>query len=393
MSQSEQKVVQYLNEAHATEVGLVGVLRSQIAMTPRGSYRTGLEEHLRETQSHAERVQTRLGELGSAANPFLAGIGFMESALSQALALWKAPLDLLRGASGEEKVLKNAKDTCAAEALEIATYTALEHLATAVGDESTAKLAASIRADEEQMLDRVRRELPKLAQAVVRSEVDGKASHDIAPTGAADAVRETGEKTERVARRATAGAKRTARAAGKVPAAAWAEGQVQGVTASADDLAIARYDELTAEEIVAKLAELSQIELAKVDAYERKHDDRSTIRTRISALRGDEPWAGYDELTAAEIVAKLAELSQIELAKVDAYERKHDDRSTIRTRISALRGDEPWAGYDELTVEEIVAAVGDGGDEERASAVRDYERAHKNRAGVLEVVQRELANA
>jgi hypothetical protein len=42
-------------------------------------------------------------------------------------------------------------------------------------------------------------------------------------------------------------------------------------------------------------------------------------------------------------------------------------------------------------VEEIVAAV--GGDDQRASAVRSYERAHKNRAGVLTAVDRELANA
>ena len=341
MSQSEQKVVQYLNEAHASEVASVRVLQSQIAMTPRGSHRAGLEKHLRETRSHVERVQTRLSELGSAGNPLLAGIGFMESALSQTLALWKAPLDLMRGASGEEKVLKNAKDTCATEALEIATYTALEHLANAVGDETTAKLAASIRADEERMLDRVVRELPKLAHAVVGSEVDGKPSDDVAEAGAADAVRESGAQTERVARRATAGAKRRARQAGKVPAAAWAEGQVKGVTASADDLAI----------------------------------------------------AGYDELTAAEIVAKLPELSQIDLATVDAYERKHEDRSTIRTRISALRGDEPWPGYDELTVDEIHSAIGEADDEERASAVRDYERAHKNRAGVQDAVQREPANA
>jgi ferritin-like metal-binding protein YciE len=445
MSQSEQKVVQYLNEAHATEVGLVRVLQSQIAMTPRGSHRAGLEKHLRETRTHAERVQTRLRELGSAGNPLLAGIGFMETALSQTLALWKAPLELMRGASGEEKVLKNAKDTCATEALEIATYTALEHRANAVGDETTAKLAASIRADEERMLDRVVRELPKLAQAVVGSEVHGKPADDIAETGAPGAAREPAPQTERVTRRATAGTKRPSRQAGKVPAAAWAEGQVKGVTASAADLAIGGYDELTAAEIVAKLAELSQIDLgtvdayerkhedrstirtrisalrgdepwpgyekltaaeivaklpelsqidlATVDAYERKHDDRSTIRTRVSALRGDEPWAGYDELTAAEIVAKLAERSQIDLAKVDAHERKHEDRSTIRTRISALRGDEPWPGYDELNVDEIHSAVGEADDEERASAVRDYERAHKNRAGVQDAVGREPAKA
>jgi Asp-tRNA(Asn)/Glu-tRNA(Gln) amidotransferase C subunit len=237
------------------------------------------------------------------------------------------------------------------------------------------------------------RELPTLAQAVAGSEVDAKPSHDIAEAGAADAVRDTGEETGRVARRATPGARRPGRQARNVPAAAWAEGQVKGVTASADDLAVARYDELTADEIVAKLAELSQVDLATVEVYERKHDDRSTIRTRISALRGDEPWPGYDGLTAAEIVAKLPELSQVDLATVEVYERKHDDRSTIRTRISALRGDEPWPGYDELTVDEIRVAVSEVDDGERASAVRVYEQAHKNRAGVLDAIQRQHANA
>ena len=39
MSRSDQKVVQYLNEAHASEVGLVSVLKSQIAMTRRAAER------------------------------------------------------------------------------------------------------------------------------------------------------------------------------------------------------------------------------------------------------------------------------------------------------------------------------------------------------------------
>ena len=52
-------------------------------------------------------------------------------------------------------MLKNAKDAAATEALEIATYTALERLAGRVGDDETAKLAASIRRDEEKMLERV----------------------------------------------------------------------------------------------------------------------------------------------------------------------------------------------------------------------------------------------
>jgi len=41
MDMTEQKIVQYLNEAHATEQALVTALQSQIAMTPGGSYRDG----------------------------------------------------------------------------------------------------------------------------------------------------------------------------------------------------------------------------------------------------------------------------------------------------------------------------------------------------------------
>src|SRR5437764_13853436 len=113
MSQSEQKVVQYLNEAHASEVGLVSILESQIAMTPGGSYRDGLEKHLVETRTHARRIRERLGELGEGHNPFQLLVGFTETVIGQMLAFSKAPLDLLRGSGGEEKVLKNAKDACA----------------------------------------------------------------------------------------------------------------------------------------------------------------------------------------------------------------------------------------------------------------------------------------
>ena len=200
MSRSEQKVVQYLNEAHAHEMGLVRVLQSQIAMTPRGSYRTALETHLGETRDHAERVAARADALGRRSDPLTAIVDLAETAVAQTLALGKTPFDLLRGSGGEEKVLKNAKDACATEALEIATYTAIEHLARSVGDEQTEKLAASIRADEEKMLERIMRELPKLTAAVVGADVEDDPSYDVTKTGAADAARATGRPRKRRAR-------------------------------------------------------------------------------------------------------------------------------------------------------------------------------------------------
>jgi ferritin-like metal-binding protein YciE len=340
MSKAEQKVVQYLGEAHASEVGLVSVLRSQLAMTPRGSYRDGLEKHLGETQEHARRIRERLGELGQGRNPVQVFVGFAETLVSQSLALSKTPFDLLRGSGGEEKVLKNAKDACATEALEIATYTALERLATGVGDEQTARLAASILADEERMLERIMRELPKLTDAVLGADVEGKPSYDIAKTGAAESMREAAREVKQSARETKARAKRSARQARKVPGVAQLEGQIKGAVASEQDLAIARYDSLTAEEILSKLPELSQIDLAKVDSYERKNDNRTTVLSRVSVLRRREPWPGYDELTVAEIEAGLGE-----------------------------------------------------GDEQRRKDVATYERAHKNRAGVLRSTERETANA
>jgi ferritin-like metal-binding protein YciE len=329
MSSSEQKIVQYLNEAHATEVSLTRVLQSQIAMTPRGSYRSALESHLVETHDHAARVRRRLRALDQASNPLTAVVGLAESVLGQLLALGKTPLDLLRGSGGEEKVLKNAKDTAATEALEIATYTAIEALADAVGDAETARLAVSIRADEERMLARVLEELPKLTGAVVRADVEGKPSYDLADTGAGEAVRAAGEATKDAARKTAAATKRTARQARKVPGVTQAEGELKGAVASEGDLAIARYDSLNADEIISRLSGLSQVDLGKVDAYERRNQNRTTVLDRVSTLRGAEPWPGYDELTVAEILAVLAEGDDARIAPVRSYERAHKNRTGV----------------------------------------------------------------
>ena len=99
----------------------------------------------------------------------------------------------------------------------------------------------------------------------------------------------------------------------------------------------------------------------------------------------------YDSLSADEVQEKLSELSQVDLAKVNAYERKNQNRSTVTSRIDSLQADEPWPGYDELGVDEVRAVLSEG-DETRIKAVRNYERQHKNRAGVLQTTERELSN-
>jgi hypothetical protein len=92
---------------------------------------------------------------------------------------------------------------------------------------------------------------------------------------------------------------------------------------------------------------------------------------------------GYDTLNATEVIEKLPQFSQVELREVEAYEKAHQARVTILERIDTLRETQPLPGYDELTVPEIESrlAAGDAG---LATRVRDYERSHKARAGVLQ---------
>jgi hypothetical protein len=78
--------------------------------------------------------------------------------------------------------------------------------------------------------------------------------------------------------------------------------------------------------------------------------------------------------------------------KADAYERENHNRTTILSRVTSLHSDEPWAGYDELTAEEVIAVLSEG-DDDRTKDVRSYKRTHKNRAGVLKATERELTNA
>ena len=74
---------------------------------------------------------------------------------------------------------------------------------------------------------------------------------------------------------------------------------------------------------------------------------------------------------------------------IDAYERKNENRATITDKIAKLTGDEPWSGYDEQSVDEVRAALGNSA-ADVARAVRSYERDHKDRAGVIEATDKRL---
>ena len=59
---------------------------------------------------------------------------------------------------------------------------------------------------------------------------------------------------------------------------------------------------------------------------------------RVAGLGSSFPILGYDELTAAQVVKRLGELTPAELRKVRDHERRDAARSTVLEAVDAALG-------------------------------------------------------
>jgi ferritin-like metal-binding protein YciE len=164
MNERDAKLVQYLSEAYGKERELETALQAHIAMTPKGPYKKRLQQHLKETKSHAKQVERRIKKLGGGGQTLQTAVGKLTAAA-------KGPLHMIRGDSEQEKLLKNAKTEYFNEHEEIATYLAIETLAEKVNDSETAKLARGIRRDEEKMANFLQGQIKSLSGAVAREDI------------------------------------------------------------------------------------------------------------------------------------------------------------------------------------------------------------------------------
>jgi ferritin-like metal-binding protein YciE len=176
----DTKLIQYLNEAYGKEKELETALQAHIAMTTKAPYKKRLQEHLRETKGHAREVERRIKQLGgkAEAGPIASGPEVLAEAAtgltsvaSKAVAAAQGPIHALRGTGEAEKMLKNARTEYHNEFEEIGFYAGIESLAETVGDKDTAKLARSIRREEERMAKFLEKQIDQLAKAVAREEI------------------------------------------------------------------------------------------------------------------------------------------------------------------------------------------------------------------------------
>jgi len=198
MNERDAKLVQYLSEAYGKERELEAALQAHIAMTAKGPYKKRLQQHLKETKSHAKQVERRIKKLGG-------GGQTLQSAVGKIAAAAKGPLHAIRGGSEQEKMLKNAKTEYWNEHEEIATYLGIETLAERVRDSETAKLAKAIRREEEKMAAFLQGQIKQLTGAVVREDIPASQRR----------AASSGRKTKKAKSPAKAATKRPAKKAAK----------------------------------------------------------------------------------------------------------------------------------------------------------------------------------
>jgi ferritin-like metal-binding protein YciE len=167
----DAKLVQFLTEAYTTEKQLEAALTAHISMTTRPAYRKRQQEHLRETKRHARELEKRIKKLGGHSGALGEAATQAQALVGKAMAAVQGPIHAVRGTGEAEKQLRNARTEYQSEAEEIATYTAIETLATAVGDQETARLAKAIRREEERMARFLERLIPTLTRAVATEEI------------------------------------------------------------------------------------------------------------------------------------------------------------------------------------------------------------------------------
>ena len=139
-----QKLVDYIEDAHAMEQNVSRMLDSMISTTDDPEITEMLRHHKEETERQEQRLRERLDALG-------AGTSARKQAQTVAAALMKGAADQVRG----DQAGKNARDGYTTEHMEIAAYQLLERLADRAGDRETAEVARQNRAEEEEMARKI----------------------------------------------------------------------------------------------------------------------------------------------------------------------------------------------------------------------------------------------
>jgi ferritin-like metal-binding protein YciE len=175
MNERDEKLVEWLGEAHSKESELEADLAAHIGLTTKDSYKKRLRQHLTETRAHKRKVASRIKKLGGSPGPGpnIPGAGVIGEVAGKAVAAVKGQVGTARAVvtNQVETHLRNAQEELREEQIEIALYSRIEVFANEVGDRDTAQLAKEIRREEERMAKFLEAEMPRLVKELVRAKI------------------------------------------------------------------------------------------------------------------------------------------------------------------------------------------------------------------------------
>ncbi|PZG91648.1 hypothetical protein C1I97_29795, partial [Streptomyces sp. NTH33] len=310
-------LVPALEDTRQAHAALVDRLRADATLTPPGPYRQMLERQVDGVQDSLQRIEDHVRELRPRRGLVGDSVDIARLISRSAVRTAMLPLtigstlvtDMLRGRRphDERRLLKNAQDEYAVTARALAACRAGQSIAEEAHDPVTADLLAALRRQDEELLEQLEDSVAQNARAVAAAsngfvQENGGGWADAAARAvrtAAGRVQDVAQTGSRRARSAAGGAVR------EMPEPTRMAEEVQGAVTREEELPIARFSQLSMEEIKQQLRPLSQSDLTVIEGYERTHANRPGVLDAIEQLRGSEPWPGYDTMSPDEITARL----------------------------------------------------------------------------------------
>jgi ferritin-like metal-binding protein YciE len=163
VTDKKETLIQWLRDAHAMEEQAETMLNAQAARLENyPDLKAQIEEHIRETQGHAQLVEGCIERLGSDT-----------SSLKDTAGKFTAAMQGLSGMFAGDEVVKGAIASYTFEYFEIGAYTALIAAAKEAGDPQTAETCSAILEEEQSMADWLEEQLPQITKKYLSLEEAG----------------------------------------------------------------------------------------------------------------------------------------------------------------------------------------------------------------------------
>jgi ferritin-like metal-binding protein YciE len=169
MEDKNKRLLRYLNDAYAAEVGGLMALKDLAILAEQEPALKGVvEQHILVTQSQAERLTHRILALGGDKSE-------QKAFVNGAIAKGSSVVNMFH--DKEDKLTQDLIKAYAFEHFEVGTYISLATYAESIGDYETARLAAQIMDEERRAGNQLERFIPACAQKAIYRTAEFRPSH------------------------------------------------------------------------------------------------------------------------------------------------------------------------------------------------------------------------